>query len=135
MLASSRLVLSACVLQGSTSQAGLFGSRQLSTSDQSVEQIVTLNLRAVDEAQSEIWGTRNPKLITGKRSGWKILRDAIPIGEMVNNWYVNSLWDEGVPRYQEERHFIRKEELAYRRLKGKPVPPKKGEGKRKTKKK
>ena len=97
--------------------------------------LVTRNLGDVASTRAAIFGYRDPTLNTGKRSGWKILRNYVPVGEAAASWYIPSLWEENVPQYQQDRYFIRKEELAYRRLKGKSVPPKKGQGKRKTKKK
>src|SRR3989338_2837390 len=96
--------------------------------------LVTRNLTNLVSRRAAIFGHRDPTLNTGKRSGWKLLRNYVPVGDAAASWYVPSLWEENVPQYQQERHFIRVEELAYRRLKGKSVPPKKGQGKRKMKK-
>jgi hypothetical protein len=81
-----------------------------------------------------VFGSRNPDLQTGTRSGWKMLRYHTRHGDAMNAWYIQSLWESGVPKSLPDRHEDKLERLVYRKLKGKPIPPRKGEGKRQTKK-
>ncbi|KMT13967.1 hypothetical protein BVRB_4g078000 [Beta vulgaris subsp. vulgaris] len=87
-------------------------------------------LRGVTEARAQIFGhVLNP---TSQRSAHKVLRKKL-IGEKVAEWYPYDIkHDDPVVMAQKEEERLSKLEMLKRRGKG---PPKKGHGKRASKRK
>mmetsp|Transcript_4032 Transcript_4032/g.6042 ORF Transcript_4032/g.6042 Transcript_4032/m.6042 type:complete len:101 (+) Transcript_4032:97-399(+) len=89
---------------------------------------------SVASRRAAIFGERNPKLNTGKRSGWKLLRNHTRVGITMEDYYAQPIaLNNTVPGWKPDRWDERMADLAYRRAKGKPARPLKGAGARKTK--
>ncbi|KAK3034098.1 hypothetical protein RJ639_034078 [Escallonia herrerae] len=92
--------------------------------------VVQAAARGVTEARARIFGhVLNP---TGQRSPHKILRKKL-IGDKVAQWYPHDIKkDDPLVMAREEQERLSKLEMLKRRGKG---PPKKGQGKRASKRK